>query len=97
MQLTKKEVAHLAKLARLELSEKELEIYRLQISDVLGYVAKLNEINTDGVEPTTQVTGQTNEFRDDQVQSSHLKTRDAILGQFPERIGDHLRVPAVFE
>jgi len=96
MSLTKQDVEHLAKLARLKLSDQELETYRLQLSGVLGYVAKLNEVDTTGVEPTTQVTGQVNEFRDDVVKPSDGETRDSICGQFPERIGDHLRVPSVF-
>ena len=96
MKLTRKEVEHLAKLARLALTESEIETYRAQLSDVLQYVSQLNLIDTDDVPPTRQVTGQVNELREDVVVSCDPETRDNIVAQFPDRDGDLLRVPAVF-
>ena len=96
MQLTKKDVEHLAKLARLDLSSEELEKYRGQLSDVLQYVEQLGKINTDDVPPTRQVTGQTNELRVDEAHDCDAATRSKIISQFPDRDGDLLRVPPVF-
>lgn len=67
MALTKDQVRHIAKLARLGLSEKELEKFSLQLTDILQYVEILNEVNTEGVEPTSQVTGLQNISRSDTV------------------------------
>jgi len=66
MKLTKNEVKHIAKLANLKLTEKEIEKFRLQLSSILKYVAILDEINTKDVKPISQVTGLENVFRDDE-------------------------------
>lgn len=55
--LTKKEVEHVAKLARLGLSSDEKKKFEKELSDILDFVEKLNEVKTDKVEPTAQVTG----------------------------------------
>jgi len=65
--LTKKEIKHIAKLARLDLTDKELELYGGQLSDILGYIDMLKEVDTAGVEPTAQVTGLVNALREDEV------------------------------
>ena len=96
MSLTKKDVEHLAKLARLSLSETELETYRAQLSDVLAYVEQLKKLKTDDVPLTSQVTGLTNNFRADEVHACDPKTREDIIKQFPDRDGDLLKVPSVF-
>lgn len=67
MALTKDQVRHIAKLARLGLSEKEFEKFSLQLTDILQYVEILNEVDTEGVEPTSQVTGLQNILRPDTV------------------------------
>lgn len=67
MALTKDQVRHIAKLSRLGLSEKELEKFSLQLTDILQYVEILNEVNTEEVEPTSQVTGLANISRPDTV------------------------------
>ncbi|OGH31580.1 MAG: hypothetical protein A3J69_00890 [Candidatus Levybacteria bacterium RIFCSPHIGHO2_02_FULL_42_12] len=51
------DIAHVAKLANLPLSPKEEKKFEKQLSDVLGYIQKLNEVDTENVEPTFQVTG----------------------------------------
>ena len=67
MKLSKDDVLHIAKLSRLELTEDEVSTFSDQLSDVLTYVEKLNEIDTDGVEETSQVTGLENVYKDDEV------------------------------
>ncbi len=97
MSLTKQDVQHLAKLARLSLSEAELETYRAQLSDVLAYVEQLNKLKTDDVSPTSQVTGLTNNFRADEVSDCPEEVRKDIINQFPDRDSDLLKVPHVFQ
>ena len=70
MSLSREEVKHIAKLARLELSDKEIEKYSDQLSSVLGYMEILNEIDTSKVKETDQVTGLMNVTREDKIESS---------------------------
>ena len=68
MQLSKEEIKYIANLARLELTEEELEKYGGQLSAVLDYIDQLKEVDTAGVEPTAQVTGMKNIFREDKAE-----------------------------
>ena len=65
--LSREDIEHIAKLARIDLSEKEKEVFCEQLSDVLNYMEILNEVDTQGVIPTTQVTGLVNVTRRDEV------------------------------
>lgn len=76
MKLTKDQVKHVAKLARLGLSEAEIEKFRTQLSGILDYVEQLNEVKTDGVEPTAQVTGLLNVMREDEVLTKDVRLAD---------------------
>ena len=66
--LKKDQVKHIAKLARLGLKDDEIEKFAVQLSSILEYVELLNEVNTDGIEPTSQVTGLKNVTRADKVE-----------------------------
>lgn len=70
MKLTKQQVQHVATLARLGLSDAEIEKFQGQLSNILEYVEQLNEVNTEGIEPTAQVTGLLNVTREDAVLDS---------------------------
>lgn len=67
MKLTREQVLHVAKLARLGLTEKEIEKFQRELSSILDYVEMLNEVKTDGIEPTSQVTGLANVIRKDET------------------------------
>lgn len=67
MKLTRDQVIHVAKLARLGLTEKEVEKFQKELSNILDYVEILSEVDTKGVEPTAQVTGLKNVTRKDEV------------------------------
>ena len=84
MKLNKKNIQHIANLARLELTEDELKIYGNQLSDVLSYIDQLQEVSVKGVEPTAQVTGLQNVFREDEVKKWNEKEREDALNQAPE-------------
>lgn len=97
MTLTKEEVLHIAKLARLELKEEEVEKFRVQLSEILEYVGQLQKVDTAGVEPISQITGLQNVTRPDLVRGCDPEVRDAMLKQFPRRKGDLLETLGVFE
>lgn len=96
MSLTKEEVLHIAKLARLTLTDAELEKYAKQLSGILAYVDKLKEADVEGVEPTAQVTGLDNVWRPDEVRGCDDETRKRIVENFPEKEGSLLKVKSVF-
>lgn len=76
--LSKEDVRHIAKLARLGLSEEEVAKFSTQLSDILGYVELLNEVDTEKVEPTSQVTGLMNIKRKDKVDK--MCSKEELLG-----------------
>ena len=65
--LSADDVRHIAKLCRLRLTDEEVERFSKEISSILDYVEMLQEVDTKGVEPTEQVTGLTNSFREDEI------------------------------
>ena len=95
MKLTSDEVKHIAKLARLELSEEEIEKFGQQLSDILSQAKMLEEVDTSNVEPIAQITGLRNVTFKDEIQPSGLA--DKLLGQSPMPIQDHtIKVKNVF-
>ena len=95
MKITVEMVEHVAKLARLEFSGAEKELFTRQLDAILTYVDKLNELNTKGVEPTSHVLPIKNVFKDDSPRPS--LTPDEALANAPERSGDFYRVPKIIE
>ena len=95
MQISKEEVEHVAKLARLEISEAEGEAFSQQLSSILTYMEKLKPVNTDEVEPTATVLEQTNVFREDKARAC-LPVEKA-LANAPESEAGHFQVPRILE
>jgi aspartyl-tRNA(Asn)/glutamyl-tRNA(Gln) amidotransferase subunit C len=93
MQITKEQVEHVAKLARLAITESEKEAFSRQLSAILTYMEQLNRFDTTGIEPTATVLAQTNVFRDDAVRPS-LPVESA-LANAPEREGGFFVVPKI--
>ncbi len=93
--ITRKEVDHVARLARLELSEDEKETMTRQLDRILGYVDKLNELDTSTVEPTSHVIPMVNVMREDEVRPS-LAPDDA-MSNAPDREDAFFRVPRIIE
>jgi len=65
--LSRDDVLKLARLSRLRLSDAEIDQFQAEISEILGYVEQLSEVDTKGLEPTSQVTGLTNVMRKDEI------------------------------
>ncbi len=95
MSITVHDVQHVAKLARLHLSPEEEAKLTEQMNAILQYAEKLNELDTENVEPTTHVLQVSNVMRDDVVKES-LSQEDALLNA-PEDEDGHFKVPAVLE
>lgn len=93
--LTKDEVLHVAKLAQLKLSDSEVKKFLPQISNVVDFIGQLNEVDTKGMEPTAQVTGLTNVFREDEVNSANILSNDAALSGTEKTYNGYFKVPAI--
>ena len=94
MSISIDDVRHIAKLARIELKDDELEKFRADLNKVLGYIEVLKTVNTDGVEPLAQVTSLENAFREDKAQDSGLQ-KD-IVKNAPESERGFIKVKKVF-
>ena len=95
MALEREEVLHIAELVKLSLTEEEVTLYRQQLTEILDTMAKLNELNTDDIPPTAQVTPQRNVFREDRVRD-WLST-SAALANAPDTSDGFIRVKPVLE
>ena len=92
-QITANDVRKVAKLARLELPDQQVELFTNQLEKILGYVAQLEEIDTQDVPPTTRAVEVVNVLREDSVQTTTI--RDELLDQAPDREGNFFRVPKI--
>jgi aspartyl-tRNA(Asn)/glutamyl-tRNA(Gln) amidotransferase subunit C len=92
--ITTDDVRHLAQLSNLQLSDEEIEHLGGDLSNILNYIDQLSELDTTGVEPTYQVTGLENIWRDDEIETGYVD-RDALLALAPERTEDSVKVPKV--
>lgn len=95
MTLSLDDVRKIAHLARLDLTDDELAVLGPQLDAIVGYVAQLGEVSTDGVEPLAHALPVQNVFRDDDAGES-LPT-EAALSNAPAKRGPFFRVPAVLE
>lgn len=95
MKISQEQVMHVAKLARLAMTPDETERFTEQLSHILSYVEKLNELDTSRVEPTSHVLPLSNVFREDRVIPS-LPT-EKVLENAPDSEGPFFRVPKIIE
>jgi aspartyl-tRNA(Asn)/glutamyl-tRNA(Gln) amidotransferase subunit C len=93
--LTNTEVLHVAKLAKLNLSEEEIEKFTTQLSSVLDYINELNEVDTSNIEPTSQTTGLENVKRDDVYKTDHVLTQAEALAGSDKTHNGYFKVDAV--
>lgn len=93
-QVSINDVQHLARLSSLQLDDNEAESLRGDIERILGYIEQLSELNTEGVEPTYQVTDLSNVWRDDVVDDYGLG-REELLSLSPDQDSGHIKVPKV--
>lgn len=86
--LTPDQVRRIAKLARLQLTDGEVEKFAKELTSILQYVDMLQEVDTKNVEATAQVTGQRNVLREDVIRSDGASP-DALLACSPLPLADH--------
>ena len=95
MKIDKEMLHKIAHLARLELDPAKEETYIKDLEEVLTWVEKLNELDTDGVEPLTNMSFEVNAFRNDEV--SNTIEHDRALKNAPDKDEDYFKVPKVLE
>jgi len=94
--LSKEDVLKLAKLARLELNQSEIENYRSELSQILEYVEQLQAVDTNDLLPTNQVTGLVNVSREDKIKVYGYQPRD-LLNNVPRVKDDQIQVNRMVE
>ena len=95
MAITREEVLHVARLARLSLPEADADRLRVQLSAILDYVKQLDRLDTRDVVPTSHAVETGTPFRDDVV--APFGDKEAILANAPDRHDDFFRVPRIIE
>lgn len=93
-QISRAIVLHLAQLSRLQLENDEVDMLAVDIANILEYVEQLNELDTDSVEPSYQVTGLSNVWRKDVVSDEDV-SRETLLALAPEMVDNQVKVPKV--
>ena len=93
--IARKDVEHVAELARLELTSAEKEQFIAQLNSILTYIEKLSELDTRDVEPTSHVLPMSNVLRDDAVRPSLDRTK--VLHNAPEESHFFFKVPRIIE
>ncbi|MFW6386864.1 MAG: Asp-tRNA(Asn)/Glu-tRNA(Gln) amidotransferase subunit GatC [Bacillota bacterium] len=91
--ISKEEVRHIADLAHLELTEEDVETFTRQLGDILDYIEKLDELDTDDVVPTSYTIPMRNILRGDDVEES--MEREKVLQNAPEEKDGQFRVPPI--
>jgi aspartyl-tRNA(Asn)/glutamyl-tRNA(Gln) amidotransferase subunit C len=92
--ISRDDVQHLAQLSSLQLTDEELSSLQTDIGNILGYIEQLSELDTTGVEPTYQVTGLENVWRNDSVIKSNI-SREQLLALSTESASHQVKVPKV--
>ena len=95
MSVSHEQVRHIASLARIAMSDEELERLVPELNNILGWVEQLGEVNTDGVEPLATVVHQKLRLRDDVVTDGDI--RDDVLANAPDAQHGFFAVPKVIE
>ena len=94
--LSKEETQHIAKLARLGLSEAEIAKYQKDLSAILGYIDKLKEVNVDGVQPFTHSIKLENVTRKDVAVPRSAEATAKLIKEMPDKKDGFLKVKSVF-
>jgi aspartyl-tRNA(Asn)/glutamyl-tRNA(Gln) amidotransferase subunit C len=95
MSVTPEQVRHIARLARIAMSDEEIAALAPELNNILGWVEQLSEVDTEGVEPLTAVIDQKLRLRDDKVTDGDC--RDAVLANAPAAEHGFFAVPKVIE
>ena len=89
------DVAYVANLARMDLTDKEVEKFQSQLDQIVGYVEKIGELDLSGIEHSTSVRSQVNVYRKDEVRES--LAHDKAMANAPEELNGLFKVPKIVE
>ena len=89
------DVAYVAELARLELTDEEKALFQPQLENIVKYVEKISSVDVDGIEPMMHGRALVNAFREDVVRPS--MSSEAALSNAPKRVGDEFLLPKIVE
>ncbi|MBQ6355443.1 Asp-tRNA(Asn)/Glu-tRNA(Gln) amidotransferase subunit GatC [Candidatus Saccharibacteria bacterium] len=94
MKITREEINHLAMLSNFSLEDAEAEALGQDLSQIIEYISQLDELDTEGIEPTYQVFEMENVWRDDEIKAQEAD-REALLALAPEAEDNQIKVPKV--
>lgn len=97
MKISSPDVQKVAALANLKLTEKQIQKFAQQLSSVIGYVSKVQKLDTSSVPETSQVTGSENVFREDEVDAGRMLTQEEALSNAKRTHNGFFVVNALFE
>jgi aspartyl-tRNA(Asn)/glutamyl-tRNA(Gln) amidotransferase subunit C len=89
------DVEYVANLAKIELTENEIEKFQSQLNQIVGYVEKIRELDLDGVEPSTRMRSLNNVYRKDEVRPS--LAHEKAMANAPEELNGLFKVPKIME
>jgi aspartyl-tRNA(Asn)/glutamyl-tRNA(Gln) amidotransferase subunit C len=95
--LSEKDILHVAKLAKLTLSSEEIARYQKQLSEVVGYVEELSEVDTEGVLPTSQTTGLEDVLSADEIKAEESLSSGEALSGTDKTLNNYFEVPPLLE
>lgn len=95
MSITRKDVQHVARLARLALTDDEVATFEQQLSKILDHAERVTQLDTEGIPPTTSAIPLANVFRPDEMDAS--LSNEQALSNAPEAESGHFRVPRILE
>jgi aspartyl-tRNA(Asn)/glutamyl-tRNA(Gln) amidotransferase subunit C len=96
LSLSREQVQHIARLARVGLSEEDIGRFSEQLSEILDYFERLRQVDTEGIPPTAHTLPLHNVMREDDEPAPSLSSED-VLANAPVREGDHFRVKVILE
>lgn len=95
MSITRKNIEHIAQLARIELTESEIDKFTKDLSAVLDWMGKLNELDTENVEPIAHIGGIKSKFRADKIEEFGKEGAEKIREAFPQKSGGFNKVKKI--
>lgn len=96
-QLSSQVVKHIAQLASLGLSETEIKKFQKQLSEIISYINKLNELETGETEPVSQVTGLVNVTKEDKIEDSRMFSQEEVLRNARSKKNGFIKVKSILE
>lgn len=96
MKIKREDILHLADLSNFSMSDEEIDSIGKDLENIISYISELNELDTEGVEPTYQVFEMENIWRDDEIKEQEAD-REALLALTKEQAQDQIKVPKVLQ